>query len=206
MARNLLVYTLKHLKKVNAQRRAMSQPDIYTVPVPDKGEVLFTSAAEMHNEPASCYNCIFYNCGRSCQLIGPHVIIRKFTFPLEATSDSKPIEYWPCCSMHMYGEDNDGDERFLSTAAPDEMGLVWINAPKVNQSCGGANCGGSNGGDDCDSYMIDGDDKRDAPSGFCRVLQCEVQNGDVCSQWRDDDRLTCDQAQNILREQSEKES
>ena len=205
MARNLLIYRAEHLRKINSMRRAISQPDIYTVPVPNKGQVLFVSAAEMHNEPASCYNCAFYNRDKSCQLIGPHVIIRKFIYPPAPTSDSKQIEYWPCCSMQQYGDPHEG-EKFIACNPPDQLGLIWINAPKPGQEQGGANCGGSNGGDDCDSYMIEGDDKRDTPSGFCRVLQCEVQNGDVCTQWMDDDRMTWEQAQNILREQSEKES
>ena len=202
MAENFLVYKLKHLRKVNAQRRALSQPTLAGVPVLQKGKVLYVTAAEMDNEPASCSNCIFYNKLGSCQLIGPHVIVRKLVYPPRATPDAKPIEYWPCCGMHTFGQPNAGEEKFLAASDPAELDLVWINAPSVGLEHGGANCGGENGGDDCDHYMIAGDDKRDARSGFCRVLQCEVQNGDVCSAWTDDDELSWDRAQNILKEQS----
>ena len=97
--RGFLSFRAEHLRKINAQRRALSQPDIYTIPVLTKAQVMFVSAAEMNNEPGSCYNCHFYNFGRSCMLIGPGVQVKKFTYPPEPTSDAKVIEYWPCCGM-----------------------------------------------------------------------------------------------------------
>lgn len=195
------IYRPKDLAKVNAIRRTLTQPDVYTVPTLTKGQVLFVSAASMHNEPASCANCIFHNTpAKSCQLIGPHIIIAKLTYPKEATSNAKPIEYWPCCSMHTYGDSNDGAERFLTTSDPTDLGLIWINAPRVGQAHGGANCGGTAGGDDCDHYMTSSDDKRSEPSAFCRVLQCEVNNGDVCAAWWDDDHVDWQRAQVLLAE------
>lgn len=197
MANGFLEYKDKNLPKVNAMRRAISQPDIYAVPVLGKSKVLFVSASEMNNEPASCANCIFYNWGRSCQLIGPHVKVRKIVYG----EPDKAIEYWPCCGMQTFGAPNKGEPRFLATTDPSDLDLLWINAPRVGQSHGGANCGGQNGGDDCDYYMTDVDEKRSAPSGFCRVLQRTVQNGDVCSAWDDDDKLVWEKAQAIIEEQ-----
>jgi hypothetical protein len=194
-----LKYTPKYLAKINSIRRAVSQPDIYTVPTLDKASVLFVSAAEMHNEPASCYNCRFYNYGKSCGLIGALPIIRKFTYG----APDKEIEYWPCCGAHEHGAPNYGVESYRAANSPTTLGLLWINAPKRGLDYGGANCGGSNGGDDCDFYMTDVDDKRSAPTGFCRVLQSEVANGDVCAAWIDDDRVTWQQAQAILKEQGD---
>lgn len=203
MARNLLIYKAEHLRKINSMRRANSQPDIESVPIPTRGEVLFTTAAEMHNEPASCYNCIFYNSGDSCQLIGPRVRVRRFIYPRTPTADSKPIEYWPCCGMHQHGEPNFGPPRFLAANDPGSIDLLWINAPSTGLEYSGANCGGENGGDDCDHYCTPTGDKRDEPSGFCRVLQSQVMNGDVCASWRDDDQLSWDKAQAILKERSD---
>lgn len=200
MSDGFLKYGPKQLSKVNAMRRAISQPDIYLVPTLSKAKVLFVSAAEMHNEPASCANCIFYNWGKSCQLIGPHVKVRKIVYG----EPDKAIEYWPCCGMQTYGEPNKGTEKFLTTTDPSDLDLLWINAPRVGLEHGGANCGGSNGGDDCDYYMTEIDDKREAPSGFCRVLQRTVQNGDVCSAWDDDDKLVWEKAQAIIEEQERK--
>lgn len=203
MAFNLKIYRAEDLRKVNSMRRANSQPTLTGVPVLSKEKVLFVGTAEMNNEPASCYNCVFYNSGASCQLIGPHVPICKFTYPRSATSDSKPIEYWPCCGMHQFGNPNFGPPRFIAANDPASLDLLWINAPSVGLEQGGANCGGSNGGDDCDHYTTPTGDKRDAPHGFCRVLQCEVMNGDVCSAWDDDDKLSWNKAQAILKEQSD---
>jgi len=200
-----LRYKAKNLSKINSMRRAISQPtqaDI--VPVLNKGQVLFVPAAMMENQPASCYNCGFYNHNQSCQLIGGLVRIRKFTYPREATADAKRIEYWPCCGMHSFGEPNYGPAHYCDHPSdPSDLDLLWINAPRPGQEQGGANCGGSNGGDDCDFYMTEGPDKRDEPTGFCRVLQAEVANGDVCAAWRDDDRLTWQQAQANLKELGE---
>ena len=198
MAHNFLEYRAKHLAKINSMRRANSQPDIESVPVPTRGEVLFATAAEMHNEPASCYNCIFYNSGASCQLIGARVRVEKFTYG----GPDKLIEYWPCCGMHQHGEPNFGVPRYLASNDPASLGLIWINAPSVGLEHGGANCGGENGGDDCDHYITSGSDKRDEPSAFCRVLQSTVCNGDVCASWRDDDQLDWTKAQSILKEQN----
>jgi hypothetical protein len=192
-----LKYRSKHLSKVNSIRRAVSQPDIYTIPTLDKSSVLFVSAAEMHNEPASCYNCRFYNYGKSCGLIGPHTSVRKFIYG----APDKPIEYWPCCGAHEHGEPNYGIEAFRAANSPSTLGLIWINGPRIGLEYGGANCGGSGGGDDCDFYMTEGDDKREEPTGFCRVLQSEVANGDVCAAWNDDDKVSWQQAQAILAEQ-----
>lgn len=197
MPENFLKYGPKHLSKVNAIRRAASQPDIYVQPVLSKGQVLFTPASEMNNEPASCYNCNFYNSSRSCQLIGPHVKVEKFIYG----EPDKRIEYWPHCAAHCYGVPNFSQEKFITCGDPSYLNLQWINAPRVGLSLSGANCGGSNTGDDCDYYMTEGDDKRAEPKAFCRVLQCEVANGDHCAVWQDDDRITWQQAQSILGEQ-----
>jgi hypothetical protein len=195
-------YRDSNLRKVNSIRRAISQPtqaDI--VPVLSKGQVLFVPAAQMNHEPASCYNCTFYNHGQSCQLIGSSVVVKKFTYPREATGDAKQIEYWPCCSMHNYGEPNYGPAEFCNERNdPDYLDLGWVNAPSVGQEYGGANCGGGNGGDDCDMYMTEGADKRAEPTGFCRVLQSVVANGDICAAWRDDDWVSWRVAQSNLKE------
>src|SRR6267378_5323560 len=99
-----LKYSIEHVRKVNSIRRADSQPtQAGIVPILSKGQVLFTPAAELHNEPASCYNCNFYNYGKSCQLIGRSPCIYKFTYPARATVDAKQIEYWPHCAAHCYG-------------------------------------------------------------------------------------------------------
>lgn len=194
-----LKYKPKHLPKINSIRRAVSQPDITSLPILTKEQVLFVSAAEMANEPASCYNCRFYNHGKSCGIIGPLTIVKKFVYG----EPDKPIEYWPCCGMHEHGEPNYGVEAFRAANSPSTLGLVWINAPRIGLDYGGANCGGCNGGDDCDLYMVNIDNKREAPTGFCRVLQSEVANGDVCAAWTDDDRVDWQQAQAILHKQRE---
>lgn len=201
MPPNFLTYKLENLRKVNSQRRALSQPTIIDVPVLTKGQVMYIGEGQMGGDPASCYRCPFYNFGRSCQLIGPRVAVRKFVYPPAPTADAKQIEYWPCCGEWTPGEPNYGDEKFFdSLSSPDSLGLGWINAPKVGLEYGGANCGGKNGGDDCDHYITEGDDKRDEPTAFCRVLQSQVENGAVCCAWMDDDWLSWDRAQNILKE------
>lgn len=196
------VYGEGQLRKVNAARRAFSAPDSLAPVVNTKGEALFVTGEEMNFEPASCYNCQFYNKNaETCQLIGPRKTIKKLIWPREATADSKQIEYWPCCSMQLYGDVNKGEAKYLSTSDPDYIGLLWINAAKVGQKHGGANCGGCNGGDDCDHYLTDeAEPKWESSTGFCRALQTTVACTDVCAQWRDDDVLQWQDAQRLLGE------
>src|SRR5262249_20434339 len=148
-----LTYRSEHLKKINAIRRVISAPDAKGVPVLGGAAVLFSSAASAHNQPRSCYNCPFYNYGRSCQLIGQDIAIRKLLWPKQPTSDSKPIEFWPVCGYWVYGTPNYSTSKEIVALDPDDAGLCWINAPKVGQEYGGSCCGGQNGGDDCDLWM-----------------------------------------------------
>lgn len=194
-----LVYTPENLRKINAIRRIISAPDAKSVPVLEESAVLFSSAASAHNEPRSCYNCPFYNYGRSCQLIGQDIEIRKIVWPPKPTTDSKQIEYWPACGFWIYGKPNLGTERFLAQVSPDEAGLCWINATKPGQKLGGACCGGRNGGDDCDRWMTAEADKRDADTGFCRVLQKNTDNMDCCTAWNDDDLVNWRTAQERIK-------
>jgi hypothetical protein len=198
------VYAKRNLPKINAIRRAISQPDYDSPIVPTKGQALFTTAEEMNDEPASCANCQFYNQkAETCALIGPRIPIRKFTYPKESTGDSKPIEYWPCCSMQLYGSGNNGDAVYRAQSDPDYLDLVWINAARPGQDFGGANCGGCDGGDDCDHYITEGkEEKWESATGFCRALQTTVACGDVCSLWQDDDEIRWREAVKIIREQN----
>lgn len=195
------IFTDKQTRKVNAMRRAFSTPASDTPIIPTKGQALFVTAESMNNEPTSCYNCIFYNKGRDCALIGARIPIRKLTYPKEPTADSKQIEYWPCCGMHEYGEPNTGTPVYRSTDDPDYLDLVWINAPRVGLELSGANCGGVNNGDDCDHYITNGkEEKWESATGFCRALQTDVAAGDVCCLWGDDDELKWRDAVKIIRE------
>jgi hypothetical protein len=201
MPPNFLVYQLKDIRKVNSQRRALSQPTLTDVPVLAKGQVQYIPEAQMKGEPASCYGCPRFNYEKSCRLMGDKIAIRKFVYPKEATADAKRIEYWPCCSGWEPGEPNYGKPEFAEELlSPETLGLIWINAPEVGQAYGGANCGGKDGGDDCDHFITKGDDKRAEPMAFCRVLQSQVENGAVCSAWQDDDEIDWQRAQNILKE------
>lgn len=201
MPPNLLAYKLKDLRKVNSQRRALSGSTIVDVPVLTTGEMLYIGEGQMQGGPATCYRCPFYNYGRSCQFMGPHVEVRKFVYPPAPTEDSKSIEYWPCCGMFIPGKPNYGPEKFFDTVmSPDQLDLGWINAPRIGQAVGGANCGGKWGGDDCDHYITKGDDKRAEPTAFCRVKQGTVENGGVCAVWGDDDWIDSGRGAMLLKE------
>lgn len=199
MSRNLIhierggfpIYGEKQLDKVNAMRRVYSQPSYRDVPIPTKGEVLFVTAESMQYEPSSCYNCMTQNPKTiTCKRIGPDISVKKFT--------RGGIEYWPCCGMHDYGTPSEGN--YFTHDDPDYLGLGWINAPEAGQEHGGANCGGVNGGDDCDNYITEGNRaKWESVTGFCRVLQTTVAAGDDCASWRDDDLVDWREAQQILR-------
>lgn len=196
------IYTDKNVRKVNAMRRAFSTPASDTPIIPTKGQALFTTAESLNDEPTSCANCIFYNStAETCSLIGPRIPIKRFVYPKEATVDSKQIEYWPCCGMHEHGKPNTGAAIYRNSDDPDYLDLVWINAPKVGQEYGGANCGGVNGGDDCDHYLTEGkEEKWNSATGFCRALQTDVAAGDVCCLWQDDDELKWRDAVKIIKE------
>ena len=196
MSEGFLKYKAKHLAKINSIRRAKSQPDILLVPTLNKGQVLFVPESQDEGTPASCYACSLFNYGKSCYLIGPNVVIRKFVYG----EPDKQIEYWPCCGAQEYGQPNYGPEKFSDNLNdPTNLGLCWINAPEVGLEASGANCGGQNGGDDCDYYMTDVDDKRSADTGFCRVLQSTVGNKEKCAAWIDDDLVWWQEAQSIIR-------
>jgi len=203
MAKDFFVYRADNLRKSNAQRRALSQPDVYLVPTLKPAEVLFVPASGLQGEPTTCYNCKEYNFGKSCEYFGPHVEIRRFVYPRTETADAKRIEYWPCCSMWDRGQPNYGPAKYHErTDSPDELGLGWINAPSVGQDISGANCGGAHGGDECDFYITPGPDARAYDTGFCRVLQQEVDNGAVCAAWRDDDWVDYQRGSALLKELS----
>lgn len=188
-------YDEKQLPKVDSMRRDKSQPDFYGIPILQDSDVGYVRSAEVGNQPASCYTCSKQNADETCYLLGPEIKVKTVVGHKES---GDPIEYWPCCSSHQYGDGGGKDyAQYLST--PQSLGLIWINAPKVGQEFGGANCGGSNGGDDCDHYMVKSGEKWDNPQGYCRVLAHTVDNGDVCSAWRDDDELNWDEAQQLMQ-------
>ena len=201
MPEDFMVYRKKQLRKVNSIRRAASQPADKSLPVLNESQVLFSAAAEAHGEPRSCYNCTFFNHDRSCKLLPKEIAIRKLKYPPEPTSDSKVIEYWPVCGYWVYGEPNYGPEVCLADIDPESAGLGWVNAPSVGLDYGGACCGGADGGDDCDYYISEDDDMHPEPtsSGFCRVLQKNVNAMDCCGAWTDDDWITWQQAQVLLK-------
>lgn len=194
-------YGKEQLPKIESMRRDKSQPDFYGIPILHDQDVMFTTASEMDDKPASCYTCQFQQSDFTCGILGPDIKVSKVT----GSQDSgDPIEYWPCCGEHDYGPTQNGSPSYrpqLST--PDQIGLIWINASEVGQAFGGANCGGGNGGDDCDHYLTNGPiEKWNAPQGQCRVLQHTVDNGDVCTAWRDDDILNWQDAQQLMEGES----
>jgi len=190
-------YGKEQLPKVDSMRRDKSQPDFFGIPIISDEAVMFTRASELGDKPASCYTCQAQQADLTCFYMGSGVKVAKVT----GSADSgDPIEYWPCCGMHNYGTRQTGVPVYADILSdPSSLGLVWINAPKVGQPFGGANCGGGNGGDDCDHYTVKSGEKWDNPSGYCRVLCHSVENGDVCTAWHDDDELQFEEAQMLLR-------
>jgi hypothetical protein len=189
-------YGKEQLPKVDSMRRDKSQPDFYGIPILSDGAALFVRASEIGNKPASCYTCEKQQSDDTCYLLGTGVKVRKVTGHRES---GDPIEYWPCCGSHQYGDGPEGKPEYsehLST--PKSLGLVWINASEPGQKYGGSNCGGVEGGDDCDHYMVKSGEKWDNPQGFCRVLQHSVAAGDDCSAWHDDDELQWEEAQQLM--------
>ena len=197
------VYKAKALKKINAMRKTESQPDIEAVPVLSKAQVLFVTASSREDQPNSCYNCWKFNLrDRTCSILPKEIRVRKFT----SGEPYKRIEYWPVCGLHEFGKPNIETPIRRTACDPDYMGLSWVNAPTLGQTCGGTCCGGANGGDDCDYWKPpEGtEDKREASIGFCRVLQTPTANGDCCAAWIDDDILSWQDAQAVIKEQDAK--
>src|ERR1700732_2156108 len=97
-----VVYGPEQLPKVDSMRRDKSQPDFYGVPILTDAEVVFTTAKELGDKPASCYTCKEQTSQITCERLGPNIKVAKVT----GSSDSgEPIEYWPCCSMHEYSDE-----------------------------------------------------------------------------------------------------
>jgi hypothetical protein len=186
------VYGPEQLPKVNAMRVAKSQPDFHGIPILHDQNVTFTSADQLGGNPASCFSCALWNeSDYTCMLMTENIIVDTVTV--------EGIEYWPRCGEFVPGPGNSGNPMHLSDQTPDQLGLVWINAPETGQEYGGSNCGGCDGGDDCDHYMIESGEKWDNPTGHCRVLQHQVSCGDYCAAWWDDDILQWQEAQNALQ-------
>lgn len=128
-------------------RENYTQPDFYGIPILHDMDVQFDHASDIGNKPASCYTCCLHNEPEgTCMLIGPTLKVVKLL--------SKGIEYWPCCGNHSYGDPHGGKPLYLASLDPGNLGLIWINAPAVGQKYGGANCNGTEGGDDCDHYQV----------------------------------------------------
>lgn len=201
-------YEAENLPKVNSLRKASSLVNVMSTPIPDKGEVLFSPAASAHDEPRSCSNCWMYNSkAGTCRLMGPSVRAQKFTYPPAPDKDgAKPIEYWPVCGMWDYGDPNEGVAIYKNASpdSPDDIGFGFVNAPSVGLERSGTCCSGAGGGDDCDSYMVSGADKRAARTGFCRVLQTTVGGMDCCAQWADDDFIGWQAGQKLLESLDER--
>ena len=198
-AGGFIKYDKAQLAKIDSMRRDKSQPDFFGVPILSDAQVLFTTAAELGDKPASCYTCKEQTADFTCERLGPGVLVKKV---VGSRKSGEPIEYWPCCSMHEYTDaPRQGKVSYHDDLdTPDSLGLIWINAPKPGLSYSGANCGGVKGGDDCDHYLVRGKtEKWDADSGFCRVLQHDVKGGDVCAAWHDDDELHFEEAQRLLK-------
>lgn len=195
-------YGKEQLPKIDSMRRDKTQPDFYGVPVLNDSDVAFTTAEQLGNKPASCYTCARQNLDMTCNLLGPGVKVEKVT---GSRDSGDPIEYWPCCGDHEYCEDVANGKRLApdykdQLDSPQSLGLIWINVPKTGQKFGGANCGGLDGGDDCDHYMVHGKkEKWDVTSAYCRILAHDVAGGAVCRAWRDDDQLPFAEAQMLLR-------
>lgn len=191
-------YGPEQLDKVNTIRRDKSQPDFYGIPILTDDEVLLTSADELGGHPASCYTCKEHTSDFTCKRLGPGLSVKKV---IGNKDYDDPIEYWPCCSLQEYTDKpREGKIQYHDLLdTPDEIGLIWINAPKVGQAFGGANCGGVDGGDDCDRYRTRGKvEKWDTDQGICTVLQHVVEAGAVCTAWHDDDELTWREAQQLI--------
>ena len=191
------VYDEKQLPKVDSMRRDKSQPTFFGVPILSDEAVMFTRASELGGKPASCYTCQAQQSDKTCFYMGPAVKVSKVT---GARDSGEPIEYWPCCGMHNYGDPRTGKPVYSDElSSPSTLGLIWINGPKPGVKYGGANCGGVNDGDDCDHYLVRGkEEKWDSKQGFCRVLQHQVDSGDVCTAWHDDDELPWEEAQQLM--------
>lgn len=191
-------YGPEQLPKVDSMRRDKTQPDFYGVPILLDSQVLFTRAGELGDLPASCYTCKEHTADYTCERLGPSI---KVVTVIGHRDSGDPIEYWPCCSLQEYtATPRQGKVQYHDTLDnPDEIGLIWINAPEVGQKYGGANCGGVSGGDDCDHYMVESGEKWDNPQGVCRVLQHSVDAGDVCTAWHDDDELKWQEAEQLMK-------
>jgi hypothetical protein len=190
-------YGPEQLPKIDSMRRDKSQPDFYGIPILSDADVLFVRASEIGDKPASCYTCQKQQADETCFLLGPEIKVSKVIGHQES---GDPIEYWPCCGTHQYGPPRTDKPVYSDQlSSPESLGLIWINAPKVGQKFGGSNCGGVEGGDDCDHYLVRSGDKWESTQGTCRVLQHTVDAGDDCSAWRDDDQLNWDEAQQLMQ-------
>jgi hypothetical protein len=194
-------YGAQQLPKVDAMRRDKSQPDFYGIPIIHDAQVLYTTGEELGGKPASCYTCKEHTADLTCERLGQYIKVQTVT---GSRKSGEPITYWPCCSLHEYTETpRQGKVEYHDVLdKPNAIGLIWINAPKPNQKFGGANCGGVNGGDDCDAYLVKSGEKWDNPQGFCRVLQHTVDADAVCTAWNDDDILLWEDAERLIKGES----
>src|SRR6266568_5101046 len=132
--------TPKYTQKMNTLRAVKSMAGAKDLPILNRGQVMFTSEAEMNHQPASCYNCHMYQSALDrCMIHSPEIVIKKFT---QKSKGGKDVEFWPCCSYWDHGEPcSSSTPNYSSQHDGDSTGLIWINAPKVGLPLSGANCG-----------------------------------------------------------------
>jgi hypothetical protein len=112
----------KFVTKSNTLRYVKSMTGgVNTVPL-EKAHVLFTTAEELNNEPASCYNCrMFYDKAERCAIHLPSIQIKKFVG--KAEEGGKDIEFWPCCGYQDYGEPSHDDWTLLDQCSRTRSGV-----------------------------------------------------------------------------------
>lgn len=132
----------------------------------EKWALLFVTAAELSDKPASCGLCTMMLAKQKrCIILGPDIIIES------VTKDGKT--YTPGCSQQDPGDPiwTDGPITYLSkllgSEKADMIGLEWSEGA-------GTNCGGVNGGAACTKHF-------DPETNGCRPLQDTVAPGDCCA-------------------------
>lgn len=145
----------------------------------EKWAVLFVTGDDLHDQPASCFNCTsFYPRQKTCRILGPSIRIDRVAVV--------PHVYTPVCGLQDPGKPEITNEPvYLSSlngeAKADEVGLEWAEGM-------GVNCSAVYGGADCSHLKMDD----------CQLLKMPVAPSDCCAA-HDGDHMEWREAQRLLQ-------
>lgn len=130
----------------------------------DGWAVLLVKGGDYDHKPFSCFNChMLIEPAKRCAIHGPKIIIDSV--------EARGKTWNPVCGLWDGGKPME-KEMYPASDDPDMTGLEWVLGK-------GTNCGGMHSGRGCSKHYLEESSSGNG-SGFCRVIQRDVEGTDCC--------------------------